>query len=237
LDAALQVQSWTRVAVGGVAAADVQALAQRLQGAVRLHGPRLAAAKVTSANPTDCGSQENSAAGLARCLVAMARKYAPKTTVGMHLSCWDWQTNAQGCARDYLNLGAQNADFRVGDVSDRDAGWYAQAAHGGYDNFWTDQKAAAALRFYRTMTDTTGRPAKSLVVELAEPFRLVERENQAAVVGAPGRAIGPRRTGRLNVLRPDLHRPEAEPVLLGSLGLEPYLLARGELPETTHRDR
>jgi hypothetical protein len=123
-----------------------------------LGNPHQVAAQVSSANPTDCGSQENSAAGLARCLIAMARKYAPNTAVGMHLTCWDWQTNTQGCTKDYANLGAQNADFLVADVSDRDAGWYAQPEHGGYDNFWTDQKAAAFLGFCKTMTDSVGKP-------------------------------------------------------------------------------
>ena len=128
-------------------------------GYVRSLGdPHQVAAKVSAANPTDCGSQENSAAGLSRCLITMAHKYAPNTTVGFHLSCWDWQSNTQKCAKDYANLGAQNADFLVADVSDRDAGWYAQSAHGGYDNFWTDQKATAQLGFYKTMADSVGKP-------------------------------------------------------------------------------
>ncbi|MER5667994.1 SDR family oxidoreductase [Streptomyces mirabilis] len=101
-------------------------------GYVRSLGdPHKVAAKVSSANPTDCGSQENSAAGLSRCLIDMAHKYAPNTIVGFHLSCWDWQTNLQGCAKDYTNLGAQNADFLVADVSDRDAGWYSHLGAGG----------------------------------------------------------------------------------------------------------
>ena len=123
-----------------------------------LGNPHNVAAQVSGANPTDCGTQENSAAGLARCLIAMARKYAPNTTVGMHLSCWDWQTNTQGCVTDYANLGAQNADFLVADVSDRDAGWYALPEHGGYDNFWTDAKASAAMGFYKTMAESVGKP-------------------------------------------------------------------------------
>ncbi|MER7835974.1 RICIN domain-containing protein [Streptomyces sp. NPDC096040] len=123
-----------------------------------LGNPHQVAAQVSGANPADCGSQENSASGLVRCLIAMAHKYAPNTTVGMHLSCWDWPSNTQGCAKDYANLGAQNADFLVADVSDRDAGWYAQSAHGGHDNFWTDQKAAASLAFYRTMAESVGKP-------------------------------------------------------------------------------
>ena len=123
-----------------------------------LGNPHQVAAQVSGANPTDCGSQENSAAGLAGCLIAMARKYAPNTAVGMHLTCWDWQTNTQACVKDYASLGARNADFLVSDVSDRDAGWYALPAHGGLNNFWTDQKAAAALSFYKTMAESVGKP-------------------------------------------------------------------------------
>lgn len=123
-----------------------------------LGNPHNVPAKVAAANPTDCATEENSAAGLARCLISMARKYAPNTAVGMHVSCWDWQNNLQGCRQDYLNLGAANADFLVADVSDRDAGWYALPEHGGHNNFWTDQKAAATLAFYKTMAETVGKP-------------------------------------------------------------------------------
>jgi hypothetical protein len=123
-----------------------------------LGNPHQVAAQVSGANPTDCGSMENSAAGLSRCLIAMARTYAPNTAVGFHLSCWDWPNNTPGCAKDYTNLGAQNADFLVADVSDRDAGWYAQPANGGHDNFWTDQKATATLGFYKTMAESVGKP-------------------------------------------------------------------------------
>jgi hypothetical protein len=128
-------------------------------GYVRSLGdPRQVPAQVTAANPTDCGSQENSAAGLAQCLISMAHKYAPNTAVGLHLSCFDWQQNTPQCVEDYAHLGAQNADFLVSDVSDRDAGWYAQPAHGGLDNFWTDQKAAERLAFYKTMAESVGKP-------------------------------------------------------------------------------
>jgi hypothetical protein len=123
-----------------------------------LGNPHQVSAQVSGANPTDCGAQENSAAGLAGCLISMAHKYAPNTTVGMHLSCWDWQNNLQGCKDFYVALGAKNADFLVADVSDRDAGWYALPAHGGYDNFWTDQKAAVIMGFYKTMAETVGKP-------------------------------------------------------------------------------
>jgi hypothetical protein len=123
-----------------------------------LGNPHQVAAQVKAANPTDCGSQENSAAGLAGCLVAMAHKYAPNAGVGFHLTCWDWETNLQGCVKDYAELGAKNADFLVADVSDRDAGWYAKPANGGRNTFWTDQQATAALRFYKTMAESAGKP-------------------------------------------------------------------------------
>ncbi|MFF7948868.1 RICIN domain-containing protein [Streptomyces griseorubiginosus] len=128
-------------------------------GYVRSLGdPHQVPAQVKSANPTDCGSQENSATGLAQCLISMAHKYAPNAEAGMHLSCFDWETNTQACVKSYDSFGAKNADFLATDVSDRDAGWYAQPAHGGSDHFWNDQKAAAALKFYKTMAESVGKP-------------------------------------------------------------------------------
>src|SRR5256885_8825081 len=50
----------------------------------------------------------------------MAHKYAPNAGAALHLTCWDWETNIQGCVKDYAELGAKNADFLVTDVSDRD---------------------------------------------------------------------------------------------------------------------
>ncbi|WP_234360084.1 RICIN domain-containing protein [Streptomyces sp. DSM 15324] len=115
-------------------------------------------AQVQASNPKDCGSQENSAAGLAQCLISMTHTYAPNTAVGLHLSCFDWETDVQKCVKDYADLGAKNADFLVSDVTDRDAGWYAQPAHGSRDTFWNDQKAAASLKFWKTMAESVGKP-------------------------------------------------------------------------------
>ncbi|MFJ9842017.1 RICIN domain-containing protein [Kitasatospora sp. NPDC101155] len=123
-----------------------------------LGNPHQVSAQVKAANPTDCGSQENSASGLAQCLIAMGHKYAPNTGVGLHLSCFDWQQNTPQCVKDYADLGAKNADFLVTDVTDRDAGWYALPAHGSKDTFWNDQKGFAALAFYKTMSESVGKP-------------------------------------------------------------------------------
>jgi hypothetical protein len=43
---------------------------------------------------------------------------------------------------DYRFFLQKNADFLVADVSDRDAGWYAQPANGGRDTFWTDRQTS-----------------------------------------------------------------------------------------------
>ncbi|WP_407989466.1 RICIN domain-containing protein [Kitasatospora sp. CMC57] len=115
-------------------------------------------AQVKAANPTDCGAQENSASGLAQCLISMAHKYAPNAGVGLHLTCFDWQQNTPQCVKDYADLGAKNADFLVSDVTDRDAGWYALPAHGSRDTYWNDQKGFAALGFYKTMSESVGKP-------------------------------------------------------------------------------
>lgn len=122
-----------------------------------LGNPHQVAAQVKAANPTDCGSQENSASGLAQCLIAMGHKYAPNTGVGLHLSCFDWEQNTPQCAKDYADLGASSADFLVTDVTDRDAGWYALPAHGSKNTFWNDQKGFAALAFYKTMAEAVGK--------------------------------------------------------------------------------
>jgi hypothetical protein len=45
-------------------------------------------ARVAAANPTDCGGQGDTLAGMGRCLVAMVRKYAPSAQVGLHASAW-----------------------------------------------------------------------------------------------------------------------------------------------------
>jgi len=123
-----------------------------------LGNPHQVAAQVSAADPTDCGSQENSAAGLARCMIAMGHKYAPNAGIGLHLTCWDWQSNTQGCVKDYASLGAQNADFLVADVSDRDAGWYALPANGSRNTFWTDQQASTFLAFTKTVAESVGKP-------------------------------------------------------------------------------
>ncbi|WP_240950724.1 hypothetical protein [Collimonas pratensis] len=113
-------------------------------------------AQVTAANPTDCADQPNTVAGLARCLIAMARKYAPNTAVGLHLTCWDWPGNVDKCAKDYVTLGGKGADFLVGEVESTDAGLNAKLGNG--NSFWSDQKWAAQLAYWKQMAEAVGHP-------------------------------------------------------------------------------
>lgn len=120
-----------------------------------LGNPHQIPAQVTSANPTDCAGEENSAAGLAHCLVTMARKYAPNLGVGMHASCFDFQTDPQGCV-NFLKDITTGADFMVGDIADRDAAWYD--LQGKHWFWWDGTKGAEALAFYKLITEGTGKP-------------------------------------------------------------------------------
>ena len=120
--------------------------------------PHAVPAQVKKANPTDCGWYEDSAAGLARCMIAMARKYAPKASVGLHASPWNHTAtgNAEETARFMLALGAADGDFMTTDPSDRDAAWYA--ANYGNDAYWNDTKFATYMAWSKKLAEAVGRP-------------------------------------------------------------------------------
>ncbi len=108
--------------------------------------PHLIPAAVASANATDCASEENTIAGLGRCFVSMARKYAPKAKISLHASAWGTQTDvlantsstfdaaaeAQKLGAFLRRAGAATGDFIVVDPSDRDAGYYATQSRNTY---------------------------------------------------------------------------------------------------------
>jgi hypothetical protein len=117
--------------------------------AARNGDPSTVAAVVTS-NP-DCSNLTNDVKGIAGCMLAMARKYAPKAYVGFPFSTWGGTSDANVIA--FMNaLGAENADFIVEQTSDRDAGcfevtpqpswctrtgsgWYWDATNATHPNF------------------------------------------------------------------------------------------------------
>lgn len=119
--------------------------------------PHKVPAKVQTANPTDCGSQENSASGFAKCMIAMTRKYAPNASVGLHASPWNYTVSGDGAAiSTFLTaLGAGDGDFVVTDPSDRDAGYYESLNR---NTWWDDTAAANYLAWSKTISDTVGKP-------------------------------------------------------------------------------
>lgn len=116
-------------------------------------------AQVASANATDCPGMENNAAGLQRCMIAMARKYAPNAKVGVHASPWatrldvyhntdasfDVAGEARKVADFLLQAGAEDADFVVVEASDRDAGFYESQG----EDAWWDATNATRPNFHQ----------------------------------------------------------------------------------------
>lgn len=119
--------------------------------------PHAVPAQVAAANPTDCAQQENSAAGLGRCMIAMARQYAPNAAVGLHASSWNHTEsgNAEEIGKYMLALGAGSGDFVTTDPADRDAGWYKATYN--KDTFWTDQSFAAYLAWSKKLAEVVGK--------------------------------------------------------------------------------
>lgn len=141
-------------------------------------------ARVKAANPADCGAFDDSLAGLGRCLIAMARIYAPNARIGLHASGWGsgfdcFNAYCPDAAAEGAKVGAwlkaagaDQGDFIAGDMSDRDADWYAsqcnqsdpaqraecQRAH------WWDPTNASTPSFHRVFTwaraaaEGVGRP-------------------------------------------------------------------------------
>jgi len=84
--------------------------------------PTTTAAHVGSLLP-DCAGQPETLVGMGKCLVVLARKYAPKVVVGFHASEWADPDPAKIGA--FLNkIGSQEADIVVIDSLDRDAGCF-----------------------------------------------------------------------------------------------------------------
>ena len=103
--------------------------------------PTAMAAKVTI--NADCTTLSNNVSGIAACLIAMARKYAPKVYVGFPPASWGGNSTAAVVA--YMNLvGAQHADFVVMQTSDRDAGCFeltpqpGQCVRSGAPWYWDE---------------------------------------------------------------------------------------------------
>jgi hypothetical protein len=134
--------------------------------------PHAIPAAVPAANPTDCGSEEASIAGLGRCFVAMTRKYAPNAKIALHGSAWatnmDVLINSDpnfDVAGEAAKLGnflkeCGDMDLVVVDAADRDAGYYESI---GRDDWWDDTNATLpnfnqAFAWSKALSETMGKP-------------------------------------------------------------------------------
>jgi hypothetical protein len=135
--------------------------------------PHAIPAAVPSANATDCGDQEASAAGLGRCFIAMTRKYAPNAKVSLHGSAW--ATKMDVLANDqasfdvvgeanklgaFLSEAGPDADLVVVDAADRDAAYYESI---GRDDWWDDTNATLpnftqAFAWSKAVSEKYGKP-------------------------------------------------------------------------------
>lgn len=137
--------------------------------------PHAIPAKVKGANPTDCSGMENSIAGLGRCMIAMARKYAPNAKIGLHGSAWgtkvdvlmntsptfDVAGEAKKLGVFLKACGADEGDFVAVDASDRDAGWYQSQGK----TSWWDATNATLPNFHQAFAW-----AKALAEEVGKPI-------------------------------------------------------------------
>lgn len=74
------------------------------------------------AHAPDCASHPENLVGMGRCLVTLARKYAPKALVGFHVS--QWGGSPPDLVRFFNAIGAADTDLIFTDMLDRDAGCF-----------------------------------------------------------------------------------------------------------------
>jgi hypothetical protein len=135
---------------------DFWAYAQRVSS-----NPHSIPAKVREAAPADCGTEEESLAGVVHCLIAMTRKYAPHARIGLHASPWATGTDVSLNTNASLDVGAEArkvatflsaagagaSDFVATDASDRDAGYYASIGR----QTWWDATNATLPSFHQEL--------------------------------------------------------------------------------------
>jgi hypothetical protein len=79
-------------------------------------------ASLPSILPTECSGLPADVSGQGKCLVQLARTYAPKALVGFHASAWAGETS--NTVAFLRAIGAQEADIVVVETLDRDAGCF-----------------------------------------------------------------------------------------------------------------
>lgn len=103
----------------------------------------------------ECANQPDNAVGMAGCLLALGRTYAPKARIGFPPSFWGRDATTVG--NFMLKLGADKADFMVAQTSDRDAGCFevspppSECAGRGNGPFYWDENNVATPNFHQDL--------------------------------------------------------------------------------------
>ncbi len=104
---------------------------------------------------TECASQPDTAVGVVGCLLTLGRTYAPKARMGFPPSFWG--SDADSIGTFMAKLGADKADFIVGQTSDRDAGCFEvptpvdECAGRGNGPFYWDENNVTTPNFNQAL--------------------------------------------------------------------------------------
>lgn len=103
----------------------------------------------------ECASQPDTATGIAGCLLALGRTYAPKAKIGFPPSFFG--ADATSVGNFMVKVGADKADFIVAQTSDRDAGCFeaspppAECAGRGNGPFYWDENNVATPNYSQSL--------------------------------------------------------------------------------------
>jgi len=118
----------------------------------------------------DCADLPDDLTGMGKCLVRLARKYAPKAVVGFHASAWASDLGPADIAQYLLKLGAGDSDLLMVEMLDRDAGCFeahtdpgCQRGSAGDAWYWDETNQTSPnfrehLAWARTLSDTAKKP-------------------------------------------------------------------------------
>lgn len=114
---------------------------------------------------SDCAGLTNDLAGMGRCLLKLARTYAPKAAVGFHVS--EWAGSPSAIVSYFKAIGADAADFITTDMLDRDAGCFEAhvdpACQRGGSFYWDESNTTSPnfhehLAWIKSIGDGVGLP-------------------------------------------------------------------------------
>jgi len=156
--------------------------------------PDMIVARTHHADAPECASLPETAAGLTRCIVAIARATAPKARIGFHASMWgayydvldpnaDIEASGKKVADFLVSVGGDGTDFVSVETLDRDAGFWETSGGGNTCSvtngsrgavYWDENNTALPnfsqhLRWVKALTAQLDRPAVEWQTPLGLP--------------------------------------------------------------------